>query len=130
MNPDYYNAWVKLAALIQRVPIPGNDIEESTRALLRLDPARIRSSRFADSRDLGVVWDAILAGEKAREALSSGPYFPLPASQAELDKMKDIKDPFGGRNIRRTKSSAREEFARHPLIESVSEMMSALRARS
>ncbi len=79
LDPDYLNAWLKLA----RTPDYLLDAGESERialALIRLDPVgRRRSLNLDGVKNLTAVWEALEAAEKAIPPLTDE-LMPLPAS--------------------------------------------------
>ncbi len=90
LDPDYLNAWKKLLATTDHVPMPRAEREEATLALFRLDP-NTHNIGLKTMASLPLLWKAILEAESARLLPETGPLYPLPASAAFVAQNRQVK---------------------------------------
>lgn len=116
MDPDYVNAWSKLAGLFRSVKMTGADQDEIAFNLFRLTSA---PESISAAHDLRRMWDTLLAAEKAMPPVPATLY-PLPATKEKLATQ-------GNRHSRYYQDSdqrqPRELFLRHPLISAVTSVL-------
>ena len=111
LDPDYINAWARLAQLREKVALSPEDKEAITRNLLRLSPQNVFDLSLRDAGDAEnqSLADKYRMAQEMVAALKTGagaPLFPLPASAAAL---KGQQPP-----------SSREEIARQTMDSLVS----------
>lgn len=100
LDPDYLNAWKKIAALGEEMRLPAADADAAVLQQIRLDP--LDRHGWSDTNrvtDLKALWVAIEAAGKLRPP-PPGALYPLAASKAALDR-----EPPGGRQNRGRKNS-------------------------
>lgn len=81
MDPDYVNAWNKLAELADSVPMSPSHRDDIALALIRLNRA---PSLNIQAANLGKLWDALLAREKDHPIPDERPVFPLKTAREYL----------------------------------------------
>ena len=88
IDPDYLNAWKKIADLNGKIRLPSAERDAIQFNLLRLDP-RGRHSSFEFSRitNLREAWTAMEAAAKTRKPVPQSLY-PLAASTEEIARLK------------------------------------------
>ena len=147
LDPDYFNAWSKLAGLSGSFALPPADREAAALNMLRLDPlGRHRSGFYGSSpgnsdstiseiTDFRVLWKILEDAAKLAPARAAE-IFPLPAAKAELERRKKAEagnpvfmrppsSPYGDENGRRnnTAHSPGAMLVRHEFIASIARLL-------
>lgn len=105
LDPDYLNAWGKLAALSERVALPHAEIESAALAVLRLDPLQRHQNhgysgemglgKFAEIGDLRKLWTELQRTVELQSAERDA-FFPLAAAKAAREEqIKKAKAAMG-----------------------------------
>ena len=147
LDPDYFNAWSRLAGLSENIAIPRADREAAALNLLRLDPlGRHRSRSYGTSigstdstiseiSDFRALWKIVEAAAKIAPVRAAKIY-PLPAATAELERR--MKAEGENARTRRGRSSDGNEsrdntarspgatLARHELISSIAQLLQGI----
>ena len=98
-DPDYLNAWKKLAGLEDSITIPHAEREATALNILRLDPLRrheTRDSVMSAVADFRVLWKVLEDAAKLMPAQVTE-LFPLPASKAEDERRQKAAAESGQR---------------------------------
>jgi tetratricopeptide (TPR) repeat protein len=136
LDPDYFNAWSRLSGVGSVVDLPTQEMEAAQLALLRLDPTlHHHQPNFEGFRNLSRLWDAVLAAEKARPPIETGPVYPLPAAKAELERREQAAKTAGGmvasnyqehlsfRQQREQTENLRPHFAQQPTLTGIARIL-------
>lgn len=83
-DPEYLNAWRKLAALGGAGILTQEESDKVAFTLLRLAPQKDLSV-VASIRNLRQMWDAVPAWQKSLSQGEKGPLLPLPAAAARIE---------------------------------------------
>jgi len=140
LDPDYFNAWEKLAELGQKMALPQTDQEAAVLAMWRLDTTGHRSGVFGYQDDrlksvtnFRALWP--LLEEHARHtAATPTQVFPLPASKREIERKAAAEKQDGAdaaaqammRAQRRPQpaTNAGQLMLQHPYVNSVVRLVS------
>ncbi len=86
LDPDYLNAWVRLAEISRQTLMPPAERDETAFSILRLDPlGRHTSSDFSGVTDLAGLWNAVAATAVSQPPIASD-LLPLTASKTAAGK--------------------------------------------
>lgn len=128
LDPDYFNAWSKLAGLNESADLSPEEMARCAMAMFRLDPAGNHgggASVAANIDDLKFVARTLAAaGLGASE--DKTPLFPLVAAKARLDKAPKANRGgyyYHGFGPRRT--TLTEVLSQHPLVRAASSLSQA-----
>ncbi|MEM6333250.1 MAG: tetratricopeptide repeat protein [Planctomycetota bacterium] len=127
LDPDYLNAWDKIADLTHELALPAEQRDEASLQLIRLDPLQRRTyPKVGHIADLAAMWRTVEASGVHR-VTPPDELFPLPASQRQLEELARI-DPHeaawlsrrsafsDGTNDRRPAAAL---LTRHPIFRSL-----------
>lgn len=78
LDPQYLNAWKKMAELAEAVNLPRNERDDIHLALFHLNPMH---ESLDEVNDLRRLWDAVLAVEASLPKIETGPIYPLASSK-------------------------------------------------
>lgn len=133
-DPDYLNAWERLAALAEDVQMPREESENAALQIFRLDPAgRHGSPKLSELRDLGRLWTTLLEAEAALPPTETGPLLPLTAAKTRLESAQepDRAMMMWGGPLYPSLFSRRSETRRHllenPLVQAATRFLEMLR---
>ncbi len=127
-DPDYLNAWQKLAGLAEEVQMTRAESEAIALQIFRLDPAgRHSQSRLNELSDLRKLWTSLLAAEKTLPVDETGPLLPLSAAKAG-NQAKKGGNASRGRNLMRHEDP-RDNLLQHPLVNTLTQFVEGLRNR-
>ncbi|WP_162145316.1 tetratricopeptide repeat protein [Chthoniobacter flavus] len=137
LDPDYFNAWKHLLDAAGRSEHAQADIEKATLALLRLDPAMKHDNvNFSGIRNLRVLWDAILAAEKARPVREFGPIFRLPQAALAMEQRQKAMIAMGqgetagmNQEMPGPGKNLREEFHRNQALNGLDGLLELINRR-
>ncbi len=89
LDPDYLNAWKKLAEISGKLRLPAAERDEVQLNLLRLDPlGRHSSFEFERVSNMGTAWTAMENAAKLRKPAPASLY-PLAASADEIQHQQE-----------------------------------------
>jgi tetratricopeptide (TPR) repeat protein len=105
-DPDYLNAWEKLAEVARQSGVASRDLDEAAFNILRLDPrGRHAQADVSMVSDLAGLWRASAATVQRRSPRPPVKLLPLPASKSELDRL----DPERREMLEQMRESAETE---------------------
>lgn len=111
LDPDYVNAWAKIAASAGDADLPSNERDEAMLATFRLGQA----TDVDAIANLPRLWDAILEKEASLPKPMTGPIYPLAASK----NLRSGSDDFASRSDR---GRLRESMTSNTIISSVEDI--------
>ncbi|TDU66047.1 tetratricopeptide repeat protein [Prosthecobacter fusiformis] len=122
LDPDYLNAWKKLLATTDHVPMPRAEREQATLALFRLDPAT-QNKGLESMASLPLLWEAILAAEAAQLRPETGPLYPLTAAAEFAAKNRDLRRELEYKERREAEDNGyRKHLGQNRLMQTVGQM--------
>jgi tetratricopeptide (TPR) repeat protein len=131
LDPDYLNAWQKIAEISEAVRLPAKEYDRVVFNLLRLDPLqRHVRPRFEKVNDLTALWDAVSAAESRRPAAPSS-FYPLAASKAalEMEPQNPRRREMYGRGYDESRAiSPGQVIGRNPFVRAAAEMFAGNQA--
>lgn len=116
LDPEYINAWAKIAELAG-ADVPPKERDEASLALFRLNPGSGSLDQLTDLPDL---WDAVLEIELKQSKPLSGPVYRLAASKSVPGQERS--GSFGSRNP----EALRKTMTSNDIIQRVNRMMQIL----
>jgi len=124
LDPDYFNAWSKMASLDDQILLTTDERNAIALNLTRLNPNAVSSSILSGVTDLGAIWTMLSEADKKFTPVPKELY-PLKAAQKAIEAMKE--DPAKNASyeeISRSLFSNRDrtrrpttDFARAPFVE-------------
>lgn len=128
LDPDYFNAWSKLAGLNESLNLSPEEVTRCAMAMFRLDPAGNHGggvSAAANIDDLKFVCRT-LAAAGVGAAEDKTPLFPLPAAKARLDKVpkseRGRSSYHGFSSFGPTRTTLPEVLSRHRLVKAAASL--------
>ena len=117
LDPDYLNAWKKLAGLSESASLSAAQRDEAALALLRIDPTGRRGSGNAEQvTDLKKLWAALVAAERSLPREDTSPIYQLTASAMKLESRNDEMGESRRSVQRRRNEDPRDRFVRNPMV--------------
>ncbi len=97
LDPLYINAWKKLQAVAEAAKLPAEKVDDISLNIYRLDP---KAGTLSKMKNLGKLWDTVLAVDAKLAPEETGPLYPLPESKSasEQDRYHDSEDSRQPRN--------------------------------
>jgi len=118
IDPDYLNAWNKLAAVREDLMVVEGEDDDIQLALLRLDPMSIHSTLdLGRVSDLGKLWDQIIVIEASLPERRTGSIFPLSAAKAALEQLPSARSGGYSETFFDQRANVRGHFAQQPAID-------------
>ncbi|TLD72736.1 tetratricopeptide repeat protein [Phragmitibacter flavus] len=132
LDPDYFNAYKKLAELTEEIHLP--DVERDTVALamFRLDPyGKHGAAALSKMSDLKRLWDTILASRDKFPTTATKSVYRLEASREALQQRQqgmDVDEQYASRGNPR--AALLQQFSSHPLISYVASLLEGLQRQN
>lgn len=129
-DPDYLNAWSKLAGLAESAPLTREESENAALQIFRLDPAGHHGHPpTSHIRDLRRLWTAILAAEASQPAKEKGPLLTLTAAKKRIESENtDDSDRRIFHSDDDDDNSPRQQLLQNELVRTLVELVDTLRS--
>ncbi len=128
-DPDYLNAWEKLAALADHVQMTRMESENAALQIFRLDPSGRRSNpELQKLRDLRTLWTILLEAEAAMPVTETGPLLPLTAAQRHLQSKQGTEnatnwDRWSNSSFFSQRTAPRQRLLQNELVRTVAQFV-------
>jgi tetratricopeptide (TPR) repeat protein len=122
LDPDYLNAWSKLADVLPNTRRPRSERDRVAFKLLALDSSGKHGSHASDVRDLRALWQAYAAAENTGLVVPAT-LFRLGDKAKKPKSSRDDVDDMSERSKPRTPS---ERLAKHEILEDLARTLDVL----